>query len=124
MKLGTHMQIMDIGSLGIKNVLNNLGCRREYTSTAATRMQSTRHMHNQPYLVIEHNKIYKCLHIYSPHKVHTVFLQSDAAASIFIAAHFCAATIRGRHLFLWEAHRHQRWLDKVCTSETVARHCQ
>ena len=25
MRLGTHMQIMDIGSLRIKNVLNNLG---------------------------------------------------------------------------------------------------
>ena len=36
--------------------------------------------------------------------------------------------IRGRHLFLWKAKRHQRWLDKdkVGMSETVtvARHCQ
>ena len=40
------MQIVDIGSLGIKNVLNNLDCRRESTSAAATRMQSTRHIHN------------------------------------------------------------------------------
>ena len=41
MKLGTHMQIMDIGSLGIKNVLNNLGCRREYTSTATNAVNKT-----------------------------------------------------------------------------------
>ena len=58
MRLGTHMQIMDIGSLRIKNVLNDLGCRRENTSTAATKRQSVRRIHNQPYLAIEHNEIY------------------------------------------------------------------
>ena len=44
----------------------------------------------------------------------------------FFRFSFCAATIRGRHLFLWKAWRHQLWLDKVGTSETmtVARHCQ
>ena len=32
----------------------------------------------------------------------TVFLRSDAAATIFSAARFCAATIQGRRLFLRE----------------------
>ena len=34
----------------------------------------------------------------------TVFLWSDAVATILIAAGFSAATIRGRHVFLWKAH--------------------
>ena len=33
---------------------------------------------------------------------YTVFLQSDAVATIFSAARFCAATIQGQHLFLRE----------------------
>ena len=39
---------------------------------------------------------------------------------------FCTAVIRGQRSFLWKAWRHQLWLDKVGTSETVtiARHCQ
>ena len=49
----------------------------------------------------------------------TVCVRSDAAATIFFTAWFCAATIRGQRLFLWKAQRHQRQLDKVCTSETV-----
>ena len=36
-----------------------------------------------------------------------------------LAAHFSAATIRGRHLFQWKAHRHQWQLDKVRTSDTA-----
>ena len=32
---------------------------------------------------------------------------------------FCAATIWGQRLFLWKAWRHQLWLDKVGTSETM-----
>ena len=56
----------------------------------------------------------------------TAFLRSDAAATIFFAALFCAATIQGRHFFLQTTHRHQRPLDKVCTSNTLttAKHCQ
>ena len=55
-------------------------------------------------------------------KKNIVFLQSDAAATIYFAAHF----VRLRRLFLnWKARRHQRRLDKVRTSETVtvARRC-
>ena len=52
-RLETHMQIVDIGSLGIKNVLNDLDCRRKSTSAATTRMQSTRHVHTTiQYIVI------------------------------------------------------------------------
>ena len=56
----------------------------------------------------------------------TVLLPSDAEATIFLAAHFCATTIQGGHLFLWKTRRHQRWLDKVRTSDTVTtvKHCQ
>ena len=32
---------------------------------------------------------------------------------------FCAVTIWGWRFFLWQTCRHQRWLDKVCTSDTV-----
>ena len=32
---------------------------------------------------------------------------------------FCAGTIRGRRLFIWNAWRHQRRPDRVQTSETV-----
>ena len=48
----------------------------------------------------------------------TVFLQSDAAATIYFAVGF-VHTIRGQRLFLWKACRHQRRLDKVRTSETM-----
>ena len=58
--------------------------------------------------------------------VDTVYLRSDAMATIFSAVRFCTVTIRGRRLFLWKARRRQRRLYKVRTSETVtiARHCQ
>ena len=49
----------------------------------------------------------------------TVCVRSDAEATIFFTAWFCAATTQGQCLFLWKAQRHQRQLDKVCTSETV-----
>ena len=41
-------------------------------------------------------------------------------------ARFCAAIIRGWHLFLWKTQRHQQRLDKVHTGDTVTtvRHCQ
>ena len=44
----------------------------------------------------------------------------------FFRCSFVCGYYRGRHLFLWEAHRHQRWLDKVHTSDTVmtVRCCQ
>ena len=32
-----------------------------------------------------------------------IFLQSDAAATIFFAVHFIAATNQGQSLFRWEA---------------------
>ena len=54
-----------------------------------------------------------------------LFLRSDAAGTIFCAAHFCAATIRGQPtiqgqcLLLRKTSRHQRWLDKVRMSDTV-----
>ena len=54
--------------------------------------------------------------------LHTVFLRSDAVATIFFAARFCAATIRGWRLSLWKACGHQWLLDKVRTVTTVA-HC-
>ena len=64
-------------------------------------------------------------------KVYTVFLRSDAKATIYLLFVLCGyylrvATIRGRCLFLWKAHRHQQRLDKVGTSKTVtvARRCQ
>ena len=37
----------------------------------------------------------------------------------FSTVHFCAATIRGQHLFLWKAHRHQRQLDKIRTRDSL-----
>ena len=40
------------------------------------------------------------------------------------AARFCAATIRGWHLFLWKTQRHQQRLDKVRTSDTVTQYAQ
>ena len=46
----------------------------------------------------------------------SVFLRSDAAATINFAVRFFAA---GRCLFLWKARRYQRRLDKVRISETV-----
>ena len=56
----------------------------------------------------------------------TVFLRSDAVATFYFAARFSAATIRGWHLFLCEACRHQRWPEKVRTSDTATtvRLCQ
>ena len=73
----------------------------------------------------------------------TVSLWSDAMATIYFTAYFCAATIWGRLLFeggyylraatiqgqclfLWEACRHRQWLNKVCTSDivTTVRRCQ
>ena len=67
----------------------------------------------------------------------TVFLRSDAAATIVFAARFCAATILGRLLFedgyysrvafiSLESPQTQRRLDKVYTSDTVTtvRRCQ
>ena len=61
----------------------------------------------------------RCLQVW----LYTVFLRSDAAAT---RCSFCAATIWGRRLFLWKVRRHQWWLDKARTSETVmvARRCQ
>ena len=58
--------------------------------------------------------------------IYTVFLQSDAVATIFFAACFCAAAIRGCRLFPWKACRHQQQLNKTCTNNTVTavRHCQ
>ena len=45
MRLGTHMQIMDIGSLRIKNVLNNLGAgektRQQPPQDAINKTKST-----------------------------------------------------------------------------------
>ena len=56
------------------------------------------------------------VHVY----MHTVFLPSDATSTVvFFAARFGVATIRGRRLFFWKVRRHQRWLDKVHTSDTV-----
>ena len=37
--------------------------------------------------------------------VHTIFLQSDAVATIYFAVHFSGATIRGRHVIRWETDR-------------------
>ena len=37
---------------------------------------------------------------------HAVFIRSHTVATIFFAACFCAATIQGRHLFLWKDRRH------------------
>ena len=44
----------------------------------------------------------------------------------FFAARFCVATIQGQRLIPRKASRHQRWLDKVCTSDAVVsvKHCQ
>ena len=69
-------------------------------------------------------KHYLCVHWII--KLVTVFLRSDATATIFFAAHYCAATIRGQCLFIQKTHRHQRQLDKVHTSDTVMtfNHCQ
>ena len=50
---------------------------------------------------------------------HTVFLQSDTVATIYFAAHFVRLLFEGSILFLWKAWRHQWWLDRVRTSETV-----
>ena len=62
-----------------------------------------------------------------------VYLQSDAVASIYFAAHFVrllfkggyysrAATIRGRHLSLWKAWRNQRQLDPLNPFHTTWTH--
>ena len=51
--------------------------------------------------------------------MYTVFLRSDAVDTVFFTACFCADTIQGQHLFLWKAHRHQQWLNKARTSNTV-----
>ena len=45
--------------------------------------------------------------------MHTVFLRSDAAATIYFAARFVRLLIEGG---VWKALRHQRRLDKVRTS--------
>ena len=52
-----------------------------------------------------------------------VFLRSDTPVGAWLLFFFLlhvwcgyysrVATIRGRCLFLWKAHRHQQWLDKV-----------
>ena len=47
----------------------------------------------------------------------TVFLQSDAVATIFSTARFSAATIQGQCLFLWEAHR---LLDAVSSLHSLS----
>ena len=49
MRLGTHMQVMDIGSLRIKNVLNNLGAGEKTRQQPPHKMQSLRQINNQPY---------------------------------------------------------------------------
>ena len=57
---------------------------------------------------------------------HTVFLRSDATATIYFAAGFVQLLFEGGINFFGKARRHQRRLDKACTSATVtvARHCQ
>ena len=54
--------------------------------------------------------------------------ETNVTATIFFATSFGVTTIRGWHLFLWKARRHQRRLDKVrmCMSDTVTtvRRCQ
>ena len=57
---------------------------------------------------------------------YTVFLRSDTAAIFFSAASFGAVIIREWRLFLWQARRLQRRLDKVHMSDTVTtvRRCQ
>ena len=57
----------------------------------------------------------------------TVFIWSDAAATtFFFTARFCAATIRGRHLFLWRAHNINNgwiryvWVDIVSSKRSLS----